>query len=86
MFKYVKESDYLKTVIDLFVENITKKQNGLKVSFNNGFLEKEEGYKKRIVADAKNILCIDKWDLSNYSFILANKQAISLILLAFFIW
>ena len=69
MFKYVKDSDYLKTVIDLFVENITKKQNGLKVYFNNGFLEKEEGYKKRIVADAKNILCIDKWDLSNYSFI-----------------
>lgn len=69
IFKYIQDERHVEGVIDLFLEFVGKQpeQCGIKVSFENGYLEKQEGYKRRVISKAVNALNVDEWDRKSFT-------------------
>lgn len=59
---YIHDQARLKQIIDLFLEFVSKKNNGEKASFSSGYLVAHEGYKAAVYVRANDILLSETWD------------------------
>ncbi len=59
---YIHDESRLKQIIDLFLEFVSKKNNGEKASFSNGYLFTHEGYKAAVYVRANDILKPETWN------------------------
>ena len=59
---YIHDETRVKQIIDLFLEFVSKKNNGEKVSFSSGYLFQNEGYKAAVYVHANDILKPESWN------------------------
>lgn len=59
---YIHDENHLKQIIDLFIEFVSKKNNGEKASFSSGYLFTHEGYKAAVYVRANDILKPETWN------------------------
>lgn len=59
---YIHDEARVKQIIDLFLEFVSKQNNGEKASFSNGYLFQHEGYKAAVYVRANDILKPESWN------------------------
>ena len=61
---YIHDESRLKQIIDLFLEFVSKKNNGEKAYFSSGYLARpdREGYKAAVYVRANDILKPETWN------------------------